>query len=353
MHPTKFSQAVLDWYDHQGRKDLPWRENITPYRVWISEIMLQQTQVKTVIPYFRRFMESFPTLQDLAQADEDAVLHLWTGLGYYARARNMHRAAKLVIEHHAGELPDSLEGLQLLPGIGRSTAGAILAIAMNKRAAILDGNVKRILTRYNALPGVSTKAAVAASLWRYAEKYTPSVRVGDYTQAIMDLGATLCTRSRPTCLECPIARKCRAYKLNKLSAFPELKANKKLPVRSVQMLIFYDRQTNAVLLEKRPATGVWGGLWSFPECRLNIDLEQWCWEKYNFSPGKHQELTSIKHVFTHFQLNITPLLITGNQCAWRVMDSSRHVWYKLGSIVALGFSSPIKRLLDQLEHLER
>ncbi|HVV68215.1 MAG TPA: A/G-specific adenine glycosylase [Gammaproteobacteria bacterium] len=352
MQPAKFSRTLLDWYDHQGRKDLPWRQDISPYRVWISEIMLQQTQVKTVIPYFQRFMQYFPTLPDLANASEDEILHLWTGLGYYARARNMHRAAKTVLEHHAGNLPDSLQGLQSLPGVGRSTAGAILAISWNKRAPILDGNVKRVLTRFHTLSGSPSQASVAAKLWQYAEQYTPTTRVGDYTQAIMDLGARVCVRAHPRCHDCPLVKGCMAYKLGKTSAFPQPKTKKRIPVRSIRMLIFYEQRTQKVLLEKRPSTGVWGGLWSFPECPVDVGLEEWCRDKFGYSITNFQQLTTFKHIFTHFQLNITPLLLSWDQRMLRVMDSPHQVWYKLNNTNVLGLASPVKRLLEQLASLE-
>lgn len=209
-HPGQFSAAVLDWFDQHGRTDLPWQAEKTPYHTWISEIMLQQTQVATVIPYYQRFVKRFPDVHSLAAAEIDQVLHLWTGLGYYARARNLHKTALIVSQTLEGQFPDTLEGLEQLPGIGRSTAGAILSIATGKRAAILDGNVKRVLARFYAIEGWPGQPAVTRTLWELAERNTPHQRVGDYTQAMMDLGATLCTRSKPGCLLCPLQQDCKA-----------------------------------------------------------------------------------------------------------------------------------------------
>ncbi len=208
MTPEQFQHSILDWFDQHGRHDLPWQQAQTPYRVWVSEIMLQQTQVATVIPYFQRFMARFPDVGALAAAEQDEVLHLWTGLGYYARARNLHKAARLVVNNWGGEFPQTLEGMESLPGIGRSTAGAILAMACGIRAPILDGNVKRVLARYACVEGWPGQTAVQKQLWALAEEYTPSRRVGDYTQAMMDLGATLCTRSKPACVLCPLQLDC-------------------------------------------------------------------------------------------------------------------------------------------------
>ena len=208
--PETFAARVLEWFDQHGRKDLPWQRDTTPYRVWVSEIMLQQTQVKTVIPYFERFMAALPQVQALAEAPEDRVLHLWTGLGYYARARNLHRSAQRVARELDGQFPETLAGLCDLPGVGRSTAGAILSIALGQRASILDGNVKRVLARYHRVEGWPGRSAVHQSLWDIAEQYTPAERCADYSQAIMDLGATLCTRSKPACDDCPLRGDCEA-----------------------------------------------------------------------------------------------------------------------------------------------
>ncbi|MGB1141418.1 MAG: A/G-specific adenine glycosylase, partial [Halioglobus sp.] len=264
LDPKEFADRVLAWFDTHGRHDLPWQYDTTAYRVWVSEIMLQQTQVKTVIPYFERFMAAFPDVDALAGAPEDEVLHLWTGLGYYARARNLHRAAKQVAFELGGTFPDSIEGLQALPGVGRSTAGAIASIALAQRASILDGNVKRVLARLHRVAGWPGQSAVHNQLWDIAEHYTPTARCADYTQAMMDLGATLCTRSKPACALCPMANDCEANAAGDQTDYPGKKPKKALPVRATHFLVLRNRDGD-IWLEKRPAEGIWGGLWCFPE----------------------------------------------------------------------------------------
>lgn len=343
------AKHLLAWYDKQGRKYLPWREQVSPYRVWISEIMLQQTQVKTVIPYFQRFMLRFPSVEQLANASEDEVLHMWTGLGYYARARNLHRAAQQIVEQYASKFPDTLEKLQQLPGVGRSTAGAILAIAWQKKAAILDGNVKRVLSRFHVITELLTNAVTLKQLWEIAEHYTPTDRVADYTQAIMDLGATVCTRSKPLCEICPIAIGCSAYTQQRQAEFPVRKSRKVLPIRQINMLIFHDTQQNQVFLQKRPAMGIWGGLWGFPECSLEVNIIQWCRDTLSFSIENIENLPTFKHTFSHFQLIIHPKYIGHYHVLPCIMDSNQYVWYNLDKPTARGFAAPVKRLLATLQ----
>ena len=259
-----FASRLLNWFDTHGRKDLPWQNPATPYRVWLSEIMLQQTQVATVIPYFERFVQHFPNVVMLAAARQDDVLSLWSGLGYYARARNLHRAARQLIEQYAGDFPDTLELVQALPGIGRSTAGAILSLSRGAPHAILDGNVKRVLARYHAVDGWPGKAAVARRLWQLAEFALPGERAGAYNQAMMDLGATLCTRARPRCGACPVQAGCAAFATQSPERYPGRRDRQPLPVRETCMLVLRDSR-QAVLLERRPESGRWGSLWSFPE----------------------------------------------------------------------------------------
>ena len=249
MKPTDFQHAVLDWYQHQGRKDLPWQNPITPYRVWISEIMLQQTQVSTVIPYFERFMASFPTVADLAKASVDEVLHHWTGLGYYARARNLHKTAQLISFEMNQQFPDTVEELSQLPGIGRSTAGAIRSIGFKQPAAILDGNVKRVLARYAAIDGWPGKTAVHNQLWDVAELYSPDQHTQEYTQAMMDLGALLCTKKSPDCGSCPIARGCKAKAEGNQALYPGKKPKKLTPVRESIFLMLRNPHGD-ILLQK-------------------------------------------------------------------------------------------------------
>ena len=263
MTTNAFSTRVLAWFDENGRKDLPWQHDISPYRVWISEIMLQQTQVATVIPYYESFMQRFPDVLALADASEDEVMHLWSGLGYYSRARNLHKSAKMVAHELGGVFPQTLDGMIALPGIGRSTAGAILSIASGQQTAILDGNVKRVLARFQAVEGWPGKTPVLNELWEYAEAYTPMARVADYTQAMMDLGATVCTRSRPQCGDCPLVADCEGHASGEPTRYPGKKPKKVLPVKQTCMVVL--EHQGQILLEKRPPTGIWPGLWSLPE----------------------------------------------------------------------------------------
>lgn len=340
-----FSKQVLAWFDQYGRKDLPWQKGKTPYKVWISEVMLQQTQVKTVIPYFERFMARYPSVFELAAAPIDEVLHLWTGLGYYARARNLHKAAKQLAEQYDGEFPNTVEEVQGLPGIGRSTAGAILSLSRNVSAPILDGNVKRVLTRFSMTEGWPGIKRVENTLWALAEKYTPKQRVNDYNQAMMDLGAMVCTRSKPACERCPLMAKCLAFEHEKQSLFPNSKPKKQLPVRKTVMIIV--QFENQVLLQQRPFSGIWGGLWSFFE---TDELEQ----VNEFTQAKQLEakqvelLPMFRHTFSHFHLDIQPVvLLLFNRPALSVAELQQ-CWFDLSKPQALGLSAPAKQLLDTL-----
>ena len=299
-----FPDRLLAWYDQHGRKDLPWQHPRAPYGVWVSEIMLQQTQVTTVIGYFDRFMTRFPSVNDLAKAPQDEVLHLWTGLGYYARARNLHKAAQVIVTEHGGDLPDDLAALQTLPGIGRSTAGAILAQGFNTRAVILDGNVKRVLTRHGAVEGFPGKTAVAQTLWKLAEANTPVTRIADYTQAIMDLGATLCVRRSPNCDACPVSTDCAALQANRVSEFPFAKPKKVKPVKTARMYVVRGGDGD-VLLEQRPQEGIWGGLWNPPERAVDYADTSFLAE-YDLRVQEVLQGTPFRHTFSHYHLDITP-----------------------------------------------
>lgn len=347
MSKFDFAKAVLSWFDEHGRKHLPWQQDISAYRVWLSEIMLQQTQVSTVIPYFETFISTFPTVEDLASAPLDEVLHLWTGLGYYARARNLHACAKKVVEEYGGKFPQSLEALSSLPGIGRSTAGAIYSISWDLPAAILDGNVKRVLARFHAVEGWPGQAAVAAQLWKHAEQHTPKQRNAHYTQAMMDLGATVCTRSRPQCSACPLQNACAAHAEGRPDNYPGKKPPKALPVRPVQMLILRNR-AGEVLLEQRPPQGVWGGLWSFPEVAADADPQQWAHDHYG--PAAVTEIwATIRHTFSHYHLDIIPVCLELTDAPGGVMADNRRLWYNTAQPPTVGLAAPIKRLLEQLE----
>jgi len=337
---------VLAWFDEHGRKHLPWQQDPTPYRVWVSEIMLQQTQVATVIPYFERFIERFPDIESLAAASIDDVLAHWAGLGYYARGRNLHRCARVIRDRHASVFPDDLDTVMALPGIGRSTAAAILSLSSGQPHAILDGNVKRVLARFHAVPGWPGKAAVLAELWTLSEAVTPATRTAQFNQAMMDLGATLCTRSRPSCERCPLADDCQALASGDPLAFPGKKPPKATPVRRTVMIAARDR-SGALLLEKRPPNGIWGGLWSLPEvddvgavgaCLAGCGLE---------AAGAGEIVARFRHTFSHYHLDIEVHAVPVIYDANGVMEGERHVWYNGGPPPG-GVAAPVSRILDSL-----
>ena len=341
-----FAARLLDWYDQYGRHDLPWQKQVTPYRVWVSEIMLQQTRVGTVIPYFQRFMARFPEVHALASATQDEVLHYWSGLGYYARGRNLHRAAQQLVEQHQGQFPRERPALEALPGIGRSTAAAILALSRGQHEAILDGNVKRVLARHQAVQGWTGEAAVQKHLWMLAENLTPAQRVADYTQAIMDLGATVCTRSRPRCDACPVATDCLARAQGLQSSLPTPRPRREQPLRQVCMLIIQGPE--GILLEQRPPTGLWGGLWGFPEVASMDDAAAWCQARLGVDPQECHAMEPFVHTFTHFRLHITPLRMWVQDPAAGVMEGAGRVWYKDTAQAGLGLAAPVARLLKQI-----
>ncbi len=353
MQAFDFSQAVLNWFDQHGRKHLPWQQNITPYRVWISEIMLQQTQVTTVIPYFERFMATFPTVADLAAAPQDEVLALWTGLGYYARARNLHKCAQTVVAQHNGEFPRDVDTLSELPGIGRSTAGAIASIAFGEKAAILDGNVKRVLARYHAVDGWPGTTSVQKQLWDIAERYCPSSRFGDYTQAMMDMGATLCTRSKPRCQECPLNNHCLAFKQGNPLDYPGKKPKKSLPEKAVQMLLVRNA-FGEILLQQRPPSGLWGGLWCLPEVAPDEDASHATHQLLQLKTRKGiselERWDTYRHTFSHFHLDITPVVLQLNVPPSNIVDNQQR-WMDPANPHTIGFAAPVKKLLDKLASL--
>ena len=342
---TSFSDTVLAWYEQHGRKHLPWQQNITPYRVWVSEIMLQQTQVATVIPYFERFMQRFPDVQSLAVAQQDDVLHLWTGLGYYARGRNLHKCAQTVVEQHDGEFPRSVEQLSELPGIGRSTAGAIASISMGIEAPILDGNVKRVLTRFFAVEGWPGITRVQNQLWDKATELTPSHSTRQYTQAMMDLGATLCTRSKPGCGLCPLAPQCAAHAQGREKDFPYSKPKKDKPVKDTVMLILRNPD-GQILLRQRPQSGIWGGLYSFPEIAQLEDTQSWL-ATHQAHVAETEVLNGFRHTFSHYHLDITPVLVSLQQPLNNVGESTEH-WYNPQHPAEIGLAAPVKKLLNLL-----
>lgn len=309
---TWFQSQVLDWYDKNGRKHLPWQQDVNPYKVWLSEVMLQQTQVTTVIPYFETFMARFPTVIDLANADEDEVLHLWTGLGYYARARNLHKAAKKVRDEYNGRFPTEFEQVLDLPGIGRSTAGAVLSLGDGQYHPILDGNVKRVLSRFFAVAGWPGKKSVENELWAHAEALTSKSRPGNFNQVMMDLGATVCTRSKPKCDDCPLVTSCQAYKLGQQTAFPHSKPKKEKPIKFCYMLLVVDDKS--VFMYQRPNSGIWGGLYSFPEFE-NLEDVELSLQKIglDLEDADMSGETLFRHTFSHYHLDIQPIKLVAKQ----------------------------------------
>ena len=342
--PRTFSGRLLAWWDRHGRKDLPWQHRRTPYRVWVSEIMLQQTQVSTVVPYFERWMQRFPEIAQLAESPLDDVLTLWAGLGYYARARNLHRAAQICLQQYSGALPGSSEELGALPGIGRSTANAIISQATDQPAAVLDGNVRRVLARHAMVAGWPGSSAVQNILWQEAETRLPDHRGADYTQAVMDLGAMVCTRVSPDCGHCPVRADCKAYHAGEISNYPAAKPRTKIGDRSVFMLMLHDER-RGVLLEKRPPAGIWGGLWSLPEAGCLADLQ----DKTGFALAQAQMLPPRVHRLSHLRLHIQPVLLRTVR-AGQVKCSGRQRWMALDTESDRGLPQPVARLLQELKH---
>ena len=339
-----FTSSLLEWYKRHGRHDLPWQEDITPYRIWVSEIMLQQTQVNTVIPYFNAFMQRFPDIHTLANAGIDEVLHCWTGLGYYARARNLHRTAQSIVENLLGEIPTGIDQLMALPGIGRSTAGAILALSRGQRQPILDGNVKRVLARFHIVAGWPGQPDVERRLWSLAEIHTPAARVAEYTQAIMDLGATVCTRRQPHCGICPVSATCMARIASRQHDFPQSRPRKLLPVRKTVFAILQN-EAGQVLLEQRPPAGIWGGLWAFPECAPGDDIAAWIRARFGCSINALEYLARLRHTFSHFHLDIMPVHAMVHADNEALHDAGHYCWYAPGSKQRLGMATPIKNLI--------
>jgi A/G-specific adenine glycosylase len=334
---------LVAWHASAGRHDLPWQRDRNAYRVWVSEIMLQQTQVSTVIPYFERFMARLPEVRALADAASDEVLHLWTGLGYYARARNLHRAAQVIRDEHGGVFPRDLEAVMALPGVGRSTAGAILALSTGARHPILDGNVKRVLARHRAVDGSPDEAATLARLWEFADEETPAAEVAVYTQAIMDLGATLCTRSKPRCAECPLAADCRARIESRQHELPAAK-KKRAARRQKHAVMLVARHASTVLLVQRPPRGIWGGLWCLPEFDDRAAAADFAARE--FKRAEFNTLPEIEHSFTHFDLVITPLEARC-QGGSRINEPGA-LWYDLAQPARVGLPAPIRTLLETL-----
>ncbi len=345
-----FVAGLLPWFDASGRHDLPWQHPRSPYRVWLSEVMLQQTQVATVIPYFQRFVQRFPTLPELAAADSDEVMAHWAGLGYYARARNLHAAAKQCVAVHGGELPRDFDALHALPGIGRSTAGAILSQAWNARSAILDGNVKRVLARYHGIAGYPGLPAVEKQMWALTSEHlqhVPDDRLADWTQAQMDFGATLCTRARPACVLCPLQASCVALREGLVDSLPTPKPGKPLPEREALALLLENRE-GEILLQRRPPTGIWASLWTLPQADTDAGLREWFARHIDGHYEAADEMPRIVHTFSHYRLHLQPLRLRKVALREAVGDNADLRWVSRTALPTLGLPAPIRKLLDSL-----
>lgn len=343
-----FASRLLTWFDQHGRHDLPWQHPRTAYRVWVSEIMLQQTQVATVIPYFLRFVERFPTLPDLAVAHTDDVMAHWAGLGYYARARNLHAAARQCVEQHGGELPRDFDALHALPGIGRSTAGAVLAQAWNDRFPILDGNVKRVLARRHGITGWPGLPAVEKPLWALADMHiatVPENRLADYTQAQMDFGATLCTRARPACAICPLQGNCVAFCESRVDTLPTRKPGKTLPEREA-VALWLENRDGEILLQRRPPTGIWASLWTLPQADTDVSMREWFSCEVNGDYDNAIELPAIVHTFSHYRLHLQPMRLHKVALRDHARDNDDLRWVSRSELQSLGLPAPIRKLLD-------
>lgn len=344
-----FATRIIAWQKKHGRHDLPWQGTRDPYRIWLAEIMLQQTQVATVIPYYLRFLAHFPTLASLAAAPEDEVLRLWSGLGYYARGRNLHRAAQVVVGSHGGRFPRHIEAVASLPGIGRSTAAAIGIFAFGAREAILDGNVKRVLARYRGVTGYPGEKRVADRLWREAERLLPPRYLRTYTQGLMDLGAGVCTRARPRCAACPVHADCVAFKRGAIGALPGARPRKRLPHKRTIMLAL--TCAGEVLLEKRPAPGLWGGLWCLPEVARRADVQSHCLQRFGARVRGVEKLPTLGHGFTHFTLDIRPLHVHVSALVPHAAEPGQ-VWVSLEEARRAAIPVPVRKILAQLQTRE-
>lgn len=348
---TGFSAKLADWQRRHGRRDLPWQNTRDPYRIWVSEIMLQQTQVSAVIGYYRRFLARFGDIGSLARASEDEVLQLWSGLGYYARARNLHKAARRIVTEHQGRFPTDADAIQALPGIGRSTAAAIAVFAFGEHAAILDGNVKRVLARRFGVEGFPGVAAVQAELWALAERQLPpkngTTSIEDYTQGLMDLGATVCTRGSPDCGACPVRVECVARNSGRIAQLPAPRPKRPYPTRRATWLVL--RHCEEVLLERRPSSGLWGGLWVFPEYSGRTPAG-FCSHEFGCRIDAQQELDPFSHGFTHFRLEVRPLLCVVGRRDGRV-ESAGRIWRRVDDALDAAVPTPVRNLLHRLQGL--
>jgi A/G-specific adenine glycosylase len=343
---SDFANRLIAWQKIYGRHDLPWQNTSDPYAIWVSEIMLQQTQVAAVIDYYSKFMHRFPNISSLANATQDEVLQHWSGLGYYSRARNLHNSAMTIMEDHGGQFPQDFETIQSLSGIGRSTAAAIASFAFNQVQTILDGNVKRVLARHFLVEGWPGSTKVEKKLWQLAECLLPEHGMVAYTQGLMDLGATQCSRSKPKCVNCPLNTSCQALQQQRVHELPTPKPRKTIPVKNTTMLIL--RRGDEILLEKRPSTGIWGGLWSFPEVENDQDAKIVVLNKFGIVTETDIFLTSLTHSFTHFKLQIHPqtLLVIKQNLQ---VNQAAHMWISIDDAVGAAIPAPIRKILLTLQ----
>ncbi|HYP67120.1 MAG TPA: A/G-specific adenine glycosylase [Thiobacillaceae bacterium] len=341
-----FAAKLIAWHKHHGRHDLPWQGSHNPYAIWVSEIMLQQTQVATVIPYYNRFMQRFPDIFSLGAATEEEVLTYWAGLGYYARGRNLRRAAQIIRDLYSGRFPSSLDEVAGLPGIGPSTAAAICAFTFGQPHAILDGNVKRVLARAFGVSGYPGEKTVENRLWQLSRSLVPSRSLETYTQALMDLGATVCTRSKPRCPACPLENDCVALRNGRVGELPSPRPSKALPQRYARLLVI--RHGTDLLLEKRPGPGIWGGLWSLPETEPDADPAQVCLRLSGQAPEKVQRLPGLSHSFTHFRLHIEPLEVMVTRKPVRTSESPGQIWMPVDDALHAAVPAPVKKILSAL-----
>lgn len=339
-----FAQTLITWQKQYGRHDLPWQHTRDPYAIWVSEIMLQQTQVSAVIGYYQRFMTRFPTIASLAQAEQEEVMQHWSGLGYYSRARNLHHAAQTIMREHQGQFPQDFSTIQTLKGIGRSTAAAIVAFAFNQSQTILDGNVKRVLARYHAIQGWPGLLAIEQQLWQLAEQHMPSEDIPTYIQSLMDFGATLCTRGKPKCDACPIKPQCQAYQQSLVAQLPTPKPRKPLPEKSVTMMVIL--KAGEVLLEKRPNQGIWGGLWSLPEIASHEIATEAALSRYGLSCEALETLPTFQHAFTHYKLHISPqpLEVVGQKNGALI----NVVWINVEDAIDAAIPTPVRSILKSV-----
>jgi A/G-specific adenine glycosylase len=342
---SSFAAKLIDWQKQHGRHDLPWQGTRDPYAIWLAEVMLQQTQVATVIPYYLRFLARFPDAAALAAAPLDEVLRLWSGLGYYSRARNLHRAARVIAEEHRGRFPRRVEDVAALPGVGPSTAASICVFAYGQRQAILDGNAKRVLARFRGIKGHPGERKVADRLWSEARKLLPRRGVEAYTQGLMDLGATVCTRSRPRCAACPVHARCVAYRRGWTGSVPAPRPRRKMPHKRTLMLVL--ARAGEILLEKRPPSGIWGGMWCLPEAAPRTDIGAYCLKRFGAHVLEAEELPKIAHGFTHFRLDIRPLRL---RVSALVPDAAEPgtIWLPLEAARGAAIPAPVRRILALL-----